>query len=98
MCGEADLEHICEQFPQWRSEIEQLHLENEDFQEVCQDYTKVRDLLAAWAAPPDAYPATIEGYRTVLVELEAEIVEALQARFGQLEPPQEDVYRRPQRR
>jgi hypothetical protein len=86
------LEHICEKFPQWRPEIERLYLENEDFQEMCQDHAEVCGLLDAWTAPPDVHLETILGYRTVLVELEVEIVEALQARFGRLELPQEDLY------
>ena len=67
------MEQVCEQFPGWKSEIEQLYLEDEIFQEMCQDYQEACGLVAAWTAPPDVHPETIRGYRTLLTELEAEI-------------------------
>ena len=89
------MDRVLEQFPKWQSEIEQLHQENADFQEMCQDYEEVCSLVATWTAPADVYPATIEGYRTLLKDLEAEIMEALQAHFRQIESPEQDSATQP---
>ncbi len=79
------MERIFEQFSRWQSEIEQLYQENLDFQETCQDFEELLGLLAAWATPPDANSATLEGYRSLLKALEAEIMAYLQARFRHIE-------------
>ena len=82
------MQRILEQFPMWQSEIEQLFQEDADFQEMCQDYEEVLTLLANWTDSSDIYRGTIDANRTLLKDLEAEILEALQARFQQVEPPE----------
>ena len=85
------MDSISKQFPAWQSKIEQLYQENADFQEACRDYEEVHSLLANWTSTTQVHPAIIDEYRTLLKELEVEIVEALQARFQPVEPPDEDV-------
>jgi uncharacterized protein YdcH (DUF465 family) len=89
------MEPICEQFPAWQSEIEHLYQENADFREMCEDYEQVRCLLSTWTVPTEVNPATIDEYRTLLKELEAEITEALQARFQSVELPEQDSATQP---
>ena len=84
------MECIIEKFPRWQAEIEQLFQENADFQELCQDYEEVSCLLATLAASAEPHSETIEGYQTLLKELDVEIMEALQARFQHTEPPEHD--------
>lgn len=84
------MERIFNQFPRWQREIEQLHQENADFQETCRDYEELHSLLAIWTAPTGADPATLDGYRTLLKALEAEILECLQARFQHIERSAQD--------
>ena len=67
--------------------------EDEDFEEMCRDYEEVRSLLATWTTSTDVKPADIDKFRTLLKELEVEIVAALQTRFQDIKPPDEDVER-----
>ena len=89
------MELINKQFPAWQSKIEQLYQENEDFQEMCQDYEEVRSLLTTWTTATEVNPSIIDEYRTLLKELEAEIMEALQTRFQPAELPEQDTASQP---
>lgn len=76
------MQHILEQFPNWCFEIDLLYLENTDFRELCQDYEEVRALVASWNDSYEIGQATIDEYQTLLKDLETEIMEDLEARFG----------------
>ena len=84
-----------EQLPAWQSEIEELYQENADFQEMCDDYEQVRCLLATWTAPTNVRPDAIEECRMLLKALEADIMEALQTHFQQIESPKQDAATQP---
>jgi hypothetical protein len=75
------METILEKFPNWQTEIQLIHQENADFQEMCADYEEIQCLFTNWTEPTDITPAIIVEYRGLLKKLEAEIMEALQTRF-----------------
>jgi hypothetical protein len=83
--GAVGMDSINKQFPAWQKQIEQLYQENEVFQEMCQDYEEVRSLLETWTASNEINPVIIDEYRTLLKELEAEIIETLHTRFQLIE-------------
>lgn len=84
------MENILEQFPEWQSEIERLCLESADFRELCMDYKEVRDLIATWADSDESNQETIDEYRTLLRELEADLKEYLHASLGPAELSDQD--------
>ena len=93
--GVVDMDLINRQFPVWQSKMEQLYQENEDFREMCQDYEEVHNLLATWTSSTEVNPAIIAEYRTLLKELEAEIMEALQTRFQPAKLREQDTATQP---
>ncbi len=85
------MERIVKKLSRWQPEIAQLYQESEEFQESCHDYEEVCSLLAALTAPADANSATIDGYRTLLTAREAEILDALHARFQHVRLPEQET-------
>ena len=71
---------IVEQFPEWGETIQRLFEEDSEFQELCADYGVARQALAYWSAPPESAAPFVTEYRTLVSELEQEILELLQER------------------
>lgn len=84
------MQSVLEQFPKWRFEIERLYLESMVFRELCQDYEEVRTLVAAWTNTDDGNQAMIDEYQVLLTDLETEIREDLEERFGTAVPPDQN--------
>ena len=89
------MEYILEEFPKWQLEIDQLHAENIDFQELCQDYEEVRTLVASWNDPTNVNKAKIDEYQTLLNDLKLEIMEELQGRFATAVSPDQNTPSQP---
>ena len=76
------MQSILEQFPNRRFEIERLYLESADFRELSQDYEEVRAMIVAWNDSDEISQATVDEYQALMKDLETEIMEDLEARFG----------------
>ena len=76
------MQHILEWFPKRRFEIELLYLESTDFRELCQDYEEVRAMIVTWNDSDEISQATVDEYQALMKDLETEIMEDLEARFG----------------
>lgn len=71
------MESVLGVFPDRQLEIEQLYLESKNFQEMCTDFEEAHCLLANWTSPTELSPAVIDEFQTLLKDLEAEMLEAL---------------------
>ena len=73
-----------DRFPEQRDAIEQRLAQDSAFFELCEDYAEASQAWAYWrasvdgASPADSAAEIAENYRTLLRELEEEILQALQ--------------------
>jgi hypothetical protein len=72
--------HILERFPDQRDRIALLMAKDPEFRSICEDYEDCVNALRYWvqSKEPDAETRSIE-YRTLILELEEEITQALAA-------------------
>ena len=70
---------VLERFPEWSERITQLLQSDANFVEMCSDYEELANWLAAHSHNDCIEDPTCLANRQLLVELEAEILRALQA-------------------
>jgi hypothetical protein len=69
---------VLDQFPDHKRAIMRFFKEHEDFQDLCEDYRQCVDALRYWNRSDDKdAPARRMEYRTLLLELAAEILQYL---------------------
>jgi hypothetical protein len=74
-----DIAQVLERFPRDAAVVAQLLVESETFRVVCEDYALARSTLARLEQSNQARePPEVADYRSLVVELEKEIAEALQ--------------------
>jgi len=70
--------HICKRFPEKRETIALLILEDPEFRAMCEDYEDCFQACRYWGLSEEPEAETrVQEYRTIIEELENEIVEAL---------------------
>lgn len=72
--------YVLERFPEWSERILQLLERDADFDEMCSDYEKLADWLAARSHDGCTTESACAKNRLLLVELEVDILEALSRR------------------
>ena len=77
---------VLERFPEWSEQIPQLLERDANFDEMCSDYEKLANWLAAHNHDGCTPEPECAANRELLVELEAEILQALQA--SERDPPE----------
>ena len=70
---------VLERFPEWSERIPQLLGRDANFDEMCADYEELANWLAAHGGNDCTPECACVANRQLLAELEAEILEALQA-------------------
>jgi hypothetical protein len=75
------LDHILGRFPELRAEIQKAALQDTRFRTLCEDYGIGVKAFKFWSNSADARATRMtDEYRTLLDELEAEILAELQTR------------------
>jgi hypothetical protein len=79
---------VIERFPEWREAVQRLLEQDVEFREMCLDYAEANRALVHWsalalrAALESSEVQTVDQYRVLLYELEAEILEVLRSSAG----------------
>ncbi|MHA3979831.1 hypothetical protein ACW9UR_19315 [Halovulum sp. GXIMD14794] len=77
------VDQVSERFPDRALLIRRLYLRDEGFRAVCEDLALTLSSLRRFEARPDAHlRPEVDDYRTVLCELEAELVDCLDSVDG----------------
>ncbi len=74
------VDHVAERFPERMDAVRRLYLRDERFRAVCEDFALSMISLRKFEARPDAdIRPEVEDFRTVVLELEEELLEHLDA-------------------
>jgi hypothetical protein len=69
---------VLKRFPDRKDTVKQLFKESENFQNVCEDYSRCAEALQHWnQSASDEAPARREEYAMLLRDLKAEILQSL---------------------
>ena len=75
----TDYPHVLANFPECFDRIQQLTKSNADFEEICSDYEQLAKWLEDHSHDGSKQESTLLDNRQLLIELETEILDALQA-------------------